>query len=229
MMRPSSLHKIIGVVLVLPLLGWSLTGIVFLTKPGYNEAYEQLAVKMYPLEKTFDSNLTKNWEEAKYFRTILGYHLLLSGGGTVRHIDPITDRPRELPSETDVERLVEDAIAVSLERYGDIVEISGSRVTTSTGVEITLHWSSMSLAQSGRDTRLIDNLYKIHYLQWSGRPTAGHDTGCGRYCYATTINSTWYRKLGLVQEKMIAARFNDVHNFTNVFFPLDSSQEPFAQ
>ena len=66
--------------------------------------------------------------------------------------------------------LVEDAIAVSSERYGDIVEISGSRVTTSTGVEITLHWSNMSLAQSGRDTRLIDNLYKIHYLQWSGRP-----------------------------------------------------------
>ena len=170
MMRPSSLHKIIGVVLVLPLLAWSLTGIVFLTKPGYNEAYEQLAVKMYPLEKTFDSNLTKNWEEAKYFRTVLGYHLLLAGDGTVRHIDPITHRPRELPSESDVERLVEDAIAVSSERYGDIVEISGRRVTTSTGVEITLHWSNMSLAQSGRDTRLIDNLYKIHYLQWSGRP-----------------------------------------------------------
>ena len=38
------LHKIIGVVLLLPLLGWAATGAIFFIKPGYAGAYEQLAI-----------------------------------------------------------------------------------------------------------------------------------------------------------------------------------------
>jgi hypothetical protein len=77
---------------------------------------------------------------------------------------------KEAPSAADIKRLVEDAIGVNPERYGELVNISGNKAKTSTGVEITLDWRNLSLAQSGRDTVLINNLYKVHYLQWLGRP-----------------------------------------------------------
>ncbi len=33
---------------------------------------------------------------------------------------------------------------------------------------VTLDWDSLSLYQSGRDTRMINLLYEIHYLRWTG-------------------------------------------------------------
>jgi len=50
-MNSYRLHKIIGLVLILPMLGWTFTGLIFFIKPGYKGAYEQLALKTYPLEK----------------------------------------------------------------------------------------------------------------------------------------------------------------------------------
>ena len=162
------LHKIIGLILILPLLGWTLTGIIFLTKPGYQDAYEQLTIKKYPLHETLDSSLARGWEEAKYFRTKLGYHLILTRNGISHHVDPITLHAKESPSAQDIEQLVADAIAFNPSRYGEILKVSGNEVVTSTNVHITLSWTTMSLLQSGQDTRLIDKLYKLHYLQWSG-------------------------------------------------------------
>jgi hypothetical protein len=164
------IHKIVGVVLAIPLLGWALTGIVFLTKPGYAGAYEQLAVKTYPLQQTFSLPPLVNWHDARLVRTVLGYHLLLAGNGRRAHLDPQSLETRGLPSDADIKRLVYDAIGTNSQRYGAIVAVDGSRVMTSTGVEITLDWMNLSLAQAGRDTRLLDGLYKIHYLQWLGRP-----------------------------------------------------------
>ena len=163
------IHKIVGIVLAIPLLGWALTGIVFLTKPGYEGAYEQLAITTYPLAQTFSLKPLVNWHEARLVRTVLGYHLLLAGNGRTAHLDPQSFATRTLPSEADIKRLVYDAIGANSKRYGEIVAIDGGKVITSTGVEITLDWPNLSLAQAGSDTRLIDGLYKIHYLQWSGR------------------------------------------------------------
>jgi hypothetical protein len=42
---------------------------------------------------------------------------------------------------------------------------------TDTGVQIQLDWASLSLSQQGKDTELINNLYKAHYLQWTGQKT----------------------------------------------------------
>ena len=61
-----------------------------------------------------------------------------------------------------------EAIAFNPSRYGEILKVSGNEVITSTNVRITLSWPTMSIVQSGQDTRLIDNLYKLHCLQWSG-------------------------------------------------------------
>ena len=41
-------------------------------------------------------------------------------------------------------------------------------MVTSTGVRITLDWNTLGLRQSGNDTRWIDQLYQLHYLQWTG-------------------------------------------------------------
>jgi hypothetical protein len=164
------IHKIVGVVLAIPLLGWALTGVVFLTKPGYEGAYEQLAIRTYPLEQAFSLTPAANWHEARLLRTVLGYHLLLGVNGSRTHLDPQSLETRGLPSDADIQRLVADAIGTNAQRYGTIVAVNGGRVMTSTGVQITLDWMNLSLAQAGRDTRLLNGLYKIHYLQWLGRP-----------------------------------------------------------
>jgi len=35
-------------------------------------------------------------------------------------------------------------------------------------VEVRLDWNRLSLQQRGSDTALIDALYRVHYLQWTG-------------------------------------------------------------
>ena len=171
-MKTARAHKVIGVILTVPLLAWSLTGIVFLIKPGYDGAYEKLSVKTHPMEKSFTLGPQENAHEARLTRTVLGYHLLLNGSGGRQHLEPATLKPKALPSDADTARLIQDAIEVNPDRYGVIVEFAEGQAITSTDVVITLDWLNLSLAQSGRDTRLIDTLYKIHYLQWLGWPTA---------------------------------------------------------
>lgn len=169
-MNLKRIHKFVGILLVIPLLGWALTGIVFLTKPGYENAYEQLTIKTYPLERSFDLGPIGSWHEARLVKTVLGYHLLLEARGRSAHLNPVSLEALNNPSDADKIRLIEDAISINTGRYGNIVNFSGSTAITSTDVSITLNWSDLSLMQSGSDTRLINNLYKIHYLQWSGRP-----------------------------------------------------------
>src|SRR5262249_56194442 len=70
--------------------------------------------------------------------------------------------------EGEIRRLIDDAFSVNPARYGSVVTIAGETATTSTGVQVTLDWNSMSLQQRGSDTNWIDRLYKIHYLQWTG-------------------------------------------------------------
>jgi len=53
-------------------------------------------------------------------------------------------------------------------RYGQIVSVNGKTVTTDTGIVVTIDWDRMSLQQTGSDTKWIDSLYRIHYLQWTG-------------------------------------------------------------
>lgn len=53
-------------------------------------------------------------------------------------------------------------------RYGLVESIDGNTVTMDSGVHITLNWNDLSLTQSGRDTRLIQALYKVHNLRWWG-------------------------------------------------------------
>ena len=177
MIDTKKLHRLIGLAIAAPLLLWALTGIVFLVKPGYAGAYDQLSPKRYEIRDTIRFLPAKGWREIKLFRTVLGDHLIVNDGGSWRHLDPATLQDRPPPSEKELKALIGDAITSDSERYGNIVNVQSGKVSTDTGVEITLDWSRVELAQHGRDTRLINTLYKIHYLQWLGEKKADKALG----------------------------------------------------
>ncbi len=39
-------HRLLGLVLLLPILGWAATGLVFFTKPGYAQAYAGIQIRL---------------------------------------------------------------------------------------------------------------------------------------------------------------------------------------
>lgn len=150
------------------MLGWTFTGIIFLTKPGYEGAYHQLAIKKYPIDSPVNISSDKSWDEIKLVKSILGLHILVKEEGNSKNIDPDNLQVAKLPSEDKIIKLVTDAIEGNTERYGKIESIDGLTLFTNTGIEITLNWNTLSLSQHGNDRRVIETLYKIHYLQWTG-------------------------------------------------------------
>jgi hypothetical protein len=167
-MRVRTLHRVIGVILLLPFLGWAITGFIFFLKPGYVGAYEILSPKTYPLDQAALISPKSEWLEYRYFRTVLGDHLLARTDKGWLHLNPTNGRPRSGPTQSEIELLLKDAFAANPLRYGDISSISGNTAKTNTGVEVTIDWDKLSLDQRGKDTDRIDLLYRVHYLQWTG-------------------------------------------------------------
>lgn len=156
--------------MLVPLLLWSITGFVFLTKPGYKGAYEQLQPRLYPINKALNIDVS-GWTEAKVFRTILGEHLLVKDQDEWKHLSLTDMQEQAFPSEQNLKLLVNDAISENRSRYGEILHLDGQTIYTDTGVRISLDWNTLSLRQKGQDTDLINTLYNIHYLQWLNSPT----------------------------------------------------------
>ena len=171
------LHKIIGVVLLLPLLGWAATGAIFFIKPGYGGAYEQLAIKTYPLGDGVQIRPQAGWREARVVRSALGTHLLARTDAGWRNLDPSSLQPAPIPGEEGLLRLLQDAFTANPDRYGKIVRLVDRTAITNTDVEVVLDWDRLSLQQKGKDTARIDALYRIHYLQWTGHKTADKFVG----------------------------------------------------
>jgi hypothetical protein len=167
-MTTRSLHRVIGLVMLLPLAGWAVTGAIFFLKPGYAGAYELLQVKAYPLEAKIAMQPDPSWTEVRFVKTILGEHLLARTSRGWLHLDPRSMQPMPEPSADDISALVTDAFSVNPARYGRAASIQGYNITTSTDVRIELDWGRLALSQTGKDTDRIDTLYKIHYLQWTG-------------------------------------------------------------
>ncbi len=167
-MKIRKLHRIIGIVLLLPFVGWAVTGLIFFIKPGYADAYDYLTARTYPLEHGSSVTPDSSWLEFRYLRTILGDHLIARANAGWLHLDPATMQPRGTPTGDEVRRLVTDACSANPGRYGNITRVAGDSVWTDTGIEILLDWNTLSFQQRGRDTERIDLLYKIHYLQWTG-------------------------------------------------------------
>lgn len=143
----------------------------FFIKPGYQAAFSSLTVKTYPVSQTIQLTPQPEWQEIKLLQTVLGTHLIvkLSDGWQQLNIDDFTARPQ--PTVDDLQLLIQDAISVDPKRYGQQVVKTKQGFVTDTEVQIQLDWASLNLSQQGKDTEFINNLYKAHYLQWTGQKT----------------------------------------------------------
>jgi hypothetical protein len=163
-----AIHKYLGIVLLLPFIAWSATAVFFLVRPAFTEAYARLDVKQYPLDAPLTLAAHPQWQELRYVHSILGEHLLVRQDGQWRHLDPQSLQELPYPDNDKLRLLLADAITSNPERYGNIALLDGRRISTDTGVNIQLDWNTLGFTQEGRDTRWIDRIYRIHYLEWTG-------------------------------------------------------------
>jgi hypothetical protein len=166
--RLSRRHRWTGILLLLPMIAWAASGLVFLIQPGYDQAYEQLTVRQYALGTDQAIQPGQSWQEIRYFQTVLGRHLLVRDADGWQHLHGETGQTWPLPDAAGITALIEDAFSANPQRYGNVIAVEGNRISTDTGVELTLHWPTLGISQRGRDSRWIDRIYSIHYLQWTG-------------------------------------------------------------
>ena len=160
-------HRLLGGILLLPFIAWSLTGVFFLVRPAYEQAYSVLSPKTYSADQ-INISAQPEWQEMRLLKTVLGLHLLVKQEGGWQQLDPDSLEVRATPVEADLVSFVEDAISQDTLRYGELLPGESDPFRTSTGVTIAVNWDSLSLYQQGVDTRWIDRIYRIHYLQWTG-------------------------------------------------------------
>jgi hypothetical protein len=166
---PRRLHRWMGWCLIVPFWIWSMTGLVFFMKPGYQAAFAPLSIKTYPMTQERQVEIQPQWQEVRWLQTVLGPHLLvnISGEWQQRALEDLSVRHR--PNDAQLLLLIQDAIDVDPQRYGQQVYLTPQGFETETGVRIQLDWENLRLSQQGYDTRLINALYKAHYLQWTGQ------------------------------------------------------------
>jgi hypothetical protein len=167
-MKTRSLHRIIGLLMLLPFIGWAVTGAIFFLKPGYAGAYDPLQVKTYALESNTAIQTHSSWLEVRLLKTVLGEHLLVRTVDGWQHLEPQSLKLKAAPNEEEMRALLNDAFLSNPARYGQIVTVEGNNIKTDTGVQAKLNWERMSLTQRGKDTDRIDFFYRVHYLQWTG-------------------------------------------------------------
>ncbi len=171
-------HRLLGSIMLLPFIAWSLTGIFFLVRPAYEAAYAPLSPRTYAAD-TVTIEAAPDWQEVRLLKTVLGQHILIKQSGIWRQLDPDTLEARATPTQDELRALVNDAIALYPERYGELLLEGAAPLRTTTGVTISVDWDALSLHQQGTDTRWIDRIYSIHYLQWTGIPALDTVLGVG--------------------------------------------------
>lgn len=166
-------HKWLAMIMSVALLIWAVTGWVFLIKPGYEQAYQPLMIKAYPLQPGDSVQPRLDWLEYRILRSVLGLHLLVRTESGWHQIDVETGTVTNLPSALDLQKLLQDAVSANPRRYGLVdgaITVEGRQImsVTDTATHLSLDWNTLKLRQVGDDTRTIKWLYQLHYLQWSG-------------------------------------------------------------
>src|SRR5215475_1556804 len=118
MVKTRSLHRLLGIVMLLPFLGWATTGAIFFLKPGYAGAYDIPQVKTYPLTEHTQIKTDPTWLEMRLLKTALGEHLLVRNAEGWQHLDPVTRQPKAPPTEDEMRQLLGEALQSNPERYG---------------------------------------------------------------------------------------------------------------
>jgi uncharacterized iron-regulated membrane protein len=176
-------HRWLALALVGLLVIWSVTGLLFHLKPGWDRAYEMLSAER-PLSTTgvapiatIAATFSSPVERVELFDTVLGpvYRVATAGGTELvsavgaQRLSPLTG--------DDAKALAKDAVSRSAApaAYGDVAEVTIEKtvvhVRFTGGITVDVGRSSARLSQRGADTDRIDWLYRIHYLQFTGDKT----------------------------------------------------------
>ncbi len=143
------IHAWCAIVLVIALVVWSVTGLLFHLKPGWDRAYDMLSIERGETREELD--------------TAIG-PLVRKGGVLDR--GPLT--------EDEARTLAVDAVSRSAHAraYGAAVATTVTdatvRVRFSGGAVVSVDRAGGYVSQRGADTDRIDWLYRMHYLQWTG-------------------------------------------------------------
>ena len=145
----AAVHRWCAIVLVALLVVWSVSGLLFHLKPGWDRAYDMLSV---------DRAKTETLETA---------------------IGPLTRSKGKLAaplSVGDAEKLARDALDRSAYRaaYGEVRRVTSDDASVTLECEharVRIDRGSARVSQRGADTERIDWLYRLHYLQWTGNAT----------------------------------------------------------
>lgn len=167
--------------LALPLVIWSITGLLFHLKPGWSRAYDMLsaerpldAMPAVPLD-ALASAAGGPAQRLEVFGSALGpLYRVTTASGTML-VDAQLHRRSPL-SLDDARTLAADAVAHSSHRdaYGAIgtATIAGDAVRVSfANAAVDVDRASGAISQRGHDTDRIDWLYRLHYLSWTGNRT----------------------------------------------------------
>ena len=76
-MNVRRLHRLLGILLLLPLCAWVVTAAIFFVKPGYAAAYDMISIRALPLDALPSGALPSGTLEARAIHTVLGDHLLV--------------------------------------------------------------------------------------------------------------------------------------------------------
>jgi hypothetical protein len=186
------LHRLLGLVLVLPLVLWIATGLLFHVKHRYGEAYERLVV---PHDQEVDWSRARLSPAEVIERGLARAPLALAvhPSGRVAYFGALGDSPVAIdasngeaiePATDDVARAwLSAALASSpnAARYGDeIAHDSANERSSLTGVldpcfvartsgtkTVTIDRLTGEIRQTGALNDFIDATYKVHYLQWT--------------------------------------------------------------
>lgn len=189
------LHRIVGSLLVLPLVVWIATGVLFHVKHRYDEAYEALAVppertpdwasaRLAPADALALARVEPPLVLAAHPSGVLAYFARRAGVPVA--IDASSGAELPPADEAGARRWIAAALARSphAARHGELVHGVAPRATsmrsTRTGVDdpalvfettgakrISVDLVTGELVHTGALNDFIDATYALHYLQWT--------------------------------------------------------------
>jgi len=169
-------HRWLAIVLVVPLVIWSITGLLFHLKPGWSRAYDLLDPERPAVVHLDKLVVPEGATHVEVFSTAIGPLARVTTAKGDELYDADTGRKRS-PLAIDAARaLAVDAIARShhASAYGAATRVTSTETTVTlelAGAVVEVGRNDGRLSQRGTDTDRIDWLYRIHYLQLTGNTT----------------------------------------------------------
>jgi uncharacterized iron-regulated membrane protein len=174
-------HRWLAIVLVILLVAWTVTGLLFHLKPGWDGAYDRLSIERRSGGLAREALATTlpgvPFDKLEYFNTAIGPLYRLQTADGLQLFDAVTGAKRSPLDETACKTLALDAVSRSSfkGRYGEVASVESDKDTVYVrfrgGAVVEVDRTVASVYQHGGDTGRIDWLYRVHYLQWTGNAT----------------------------------------------------------